>query len=69
MKDLQKIKEDLKEFKRYTRKLALDYLVLPIQIQIDYDNLMEEIIHLQGYVDCMIQFEIPLQHEDEVFGC
>jgi len=64
MDELKQIKKELGEFKKCIINLSLMYLRMPKSLlQINVDDLMDEIKYLCGYVDCMIECNIPLLPE------
>jgi len=59
MKTVQQIKENLIDLRKCVINLSVSYLTLPDSlVQIDYQELLDEIKYLRGYVDCMIEFKL-----------
>ena len=61
MDELQEMRKDLKALRDGVVKLSLMYTRLPQSLaEIDYEELLNEIRHLCGYIDRMIDFKNPL---------
>lgn len=61
MKDLLEIRKELVELKKGVYGLAWIYHLLPESLtQIDYEEILDEVKYLCGYVDCMMNFNIEL---------
>ena len=62
MSELEEAKRELMEFQKWARRVMfLVHERLPKRpVTLSFDELMDDIKHLRGFVDCMSEFEIGL---------